>query len=263
MNSGNAENENFGIQSQFYSTTPNVNTITISDLIGATIKGLFRESDPYEQVNSNPVGKEYSFNVSNGLLTFDTNLPFNPNEKLFIIFTSTNTQIVSDVVTVQEMKNYLRLEGFIDDSESLSTDFDDDDTLISELIVSARERLEEFTGLSFVPKVIEIEFTNGSGYFEIPFGPVNNIIYLKDEFGNSITDFETSFDKRILKEPTYHNMTMQYDCGYAVLPKGLKEAVMKEVAYRYINRGDVNVDGMSREAMVLASTYKQALTWLG
>jgi len=39
--------------------------------------------------------------------------------------------------------------------------------------------------------------------------------------------------------------------------------MLKEIAYRYINRGDINVDGMSREAMVLASSYKQPLTWLG
>ena len=55
---------------------------------------------------------------------------------------------------------------------------------------------------------------------------------------------------------------MNYDCGYIDLPKGLKDAMYKEVAYRYINRGDENKEGMSREAMVLASKYKTA-NWLG
>jgi hypothetical protein len=115
-----------------------------------------------------------------------------------------------------------------------------------------------------VPKTIEIEFTNLAGGFEIPFGPVTTILYLRDSEGDSIStdDFEVSLNGRILKDPKWQNMTMQYECGYSVLPKGLKEAVMKEVAYRYINRGDENVDGLSREAMVLASKYKTA-NWIG
>lgn len=264
VNDGSASNKSFGITSEFFETTNGTNTETISQLIGCTIKGLWRESDPYELVVSNPVGKEYTFDDATGLLTFDTNLPFNPGEKLFIIYVNSTTTIVADVVTVAEMKNYLRLEGFIDNSESISSDFDDDDNIIAELIVSARQRLEEFTGESFIPKTIEIEFTNLAGNFEIPFGPVTTILYLRNSEGDSIStdDFDVSLNGRILKTPKYEEMTMQYECGYTVLPKGLKEAVMKEVAYRYINRGDENVDGMSREAMNLASRYKTT-NWLG
>jgi uncharacterized phiE125 gp8 family phage protein len=264
VDDGSAANETFGLQSAFYDTTPDSYTETISALIGVTIKALFRESDPYERVSSNPSGKEYAFNAATGVLTFDPNITFNPNEKLFIVYTSGTETTIDDVVTVTEMKNYLRLEGFIDQSESISSEFNDDDNIIEELIVSARERLEEYTGLSFVPKTIEIEFTNLAGGFEIPFGPVTTILYLRDSEGDSIStdDFEVSLNGRILKDPKWQNMTMQYECGYSVLPKGLKEAVMKEVAYRYINRGDENVDGLSREAMVLASKYKTA-NWIG
>jgi hypothetical protein len=143
----------------------------------------------------------------------------------------TNESGLTEPVTVQEVKNYLRLEGFIDSSESISSEFNDDDVLIANLITSARERLEEFTGLSFIPKTWQIEFT-------------------------------TSFNKRVFKTPTYENMVMTYEAGYTTLPKGLKDAMLKEVAYRYINRGDENVDGMSREAMVLASKYKTD-NWIG
>ena len=142
--------------------------------------------------------------------------------------------------------------------------FDDDDALIADLITSARERIEEFTGLSLVPKTWEIEFTNLAGGFEIPFGPVTTILNVKDDEGDSIStdDFDVSLNGRILKNPKYENMTMLYEAGYVTLPKGLKDAMYKEVAYRYINRGDENVDGMSREAMNLASRYKTA-NWLG
>jgi hypothetical protein len=67
---------------------------------------------------------------------------------------------------------------------------------------------------------------------------------------------------RLLKTPKYENMTMLYEAGFINLPKGLKDAMYKEVAYRYTNRGDENVDGMSREAMNLASRYK-TVNWLG
>jgi hypothetical protein len=56
---------------------------------------------------------------------------------------------------------------------------------------------------------------------------------------------------------------MLYDAGYITLPKRLKDAMLKEIAYRYENRGDVNVDGISKEATMLASTYKTTITWLG
>jgi len=171
---------------------------------------------------------------------------------------------IVEPLTVSEVKNYLRLEGFIDSSESLSSEFNDDDVLIADLIRSARERMEEFTGLSLIPKTWEIEFTNLNGNFEIPFGPVLDILNLKDDEGDSIStdDYSTSFNMRVLKYPKWENMTMQYEAGYVVLPKGLKDALYKEVAYRYIHRGDENNEGLSREAMNLASTYKTA-NWIG
>lgn len=176
----------------------------------------------------------------------------------------TNESGIVEPVSVQEIKNYLRLEGFIDSSESISSDFNDDDVLIADLITSARERLEEFTGLSLIPKTWHIEFTNLAGNFEIPFGPINAINALYDSEGNSIAtdDFDTSFNLRTLKWPKYEDLQLNYEAGYIVLPKGLKEAILKEVAYRYINRGDVNVDGISREAMALASKYKTD-NWVG
>lgn len=176
----------------------------------------------------------------------------------------TNESGIVEPLTVNEVKNYLRLEGFIDSSDSIPSDFDDDDALIADLITSARERIEEFTGLSLIPKTLEIEFTNLAGNFEIPFGPVTTILNVKDDEGDSIStdDFDVSLNGRILKNPKYENMTMLYEAGYTDLPKGLKDAMYKEVAYRYINRGDENKEGMSREAMNLASRYK-TVNWLG
>lgn len=178
----------------------------------------------------------------------------------------TNESGIVEPVTLAEVKNYLRLEGFINDNTSITPVFNDDNTYILSLIKASREALEEFTGLSFVLKTWQIEFDNYAGNFEIPFGPVLDILELHPQ-GESLAsdelDFTTSSNKRILKTPEYGNLVMVYDAGYLTLPKRLKDAMLKEIAYRYINRGDVNVDGISKEAMVLASSYKQPLTWLG
>ncbi len=170
---------------------------------------------------------------------------------------------IVEPLTVQEVKDYLRLEGFIDDTDSLATDFDDDNTLIAELITSARVRLEEFTGLSFIPKTWEIEFTNEAGWFEIPFGPVTDVISLEDKSGDAILQYSLTFNNKRLRSPQYAEMRMVYVGGYTDLPSALKEAMYKEVAYRYINRGDINVDGISKEAISLASPFKETNTWLG
>lgn len=168
-------------------------------------------------------------------------------------------------VSIDEAKSYLRLEGFIDTTESLSTEFDDDDKLISQLIVSARQRLEQYTGLSFINKKWEMEFDNYAGNFAIPNGPVIYIEELLDSEGNVIssTDYKLTSGYSILKYPTWGEMIMTYYGGYENLPSALKEAILKEVAYRYINRGDINAEGISKEAMALATPFKQVDTWLG
>lgn len=177
-----------------------------------------------------------------------------------------NTTPWVEPVQLQEVKNYLRIEGFITSPLNTQSTFNDDDVLIESLIVSARERMEEFTGLTLRRRTLQIEFTNLAGNFEIPFQPVNTITYVYDDEGDSIStdDFEVSMNKRLFKYPLLPNLQMIYEAGYSevTIPKGLKDAIMKEVVYRYINRGDENVDGLSKEAMNLAARYK-TVNWLG
>jgi hypothetical protein len=176
----------------------------------------------------------------------------------------TNESGIVEPLTVQEVKNYLRLEGWIDNTFE-SPSFDDDDAYISELITAARIGLEEYTGLSFVPKKYKIVFDNYAGNFEVPFGPVNSIDKVEDSEGNIISqnEYSMSISLSYFKEPTWGTLVLTYFCGYEFLPARLKDAMYKEVAYRYMNRGDENVNGISREAEVLASSYKTTMTWLG
>ncbi len=181
---------------------------------------------------------------------------------LIIDYSDVTTGSTADEpLTVQEVKDYLRLEGFIDDSESSSTEFDDDDSLIADLIQSCRERLELFTGLSFIPKTYEVELTNLAGYIALPFGPVNDVTSVEDVNGTTLT-YTTSNNLSKLKTPVQANIIVTYDCGYATLPKALKEAMFKEIAYRYEHRGDEENSGICQAALNLASPFKDVNTWL-
>ena len=177
-----------------------------------------------------------------------------------------NTNPWLEPVQLQEMIDYMRLEGFITSPLNTNSTFIDDNLLIGSMIVSARERMEEFTGLTLRRRSFQIEFTNLAGDFEIPFQPVNSISYVYDDEGDSIpTDyFDVSMNNRLFRSPKLPNLQMVFEAGYSevTIPKGLKEAIMKEVCYRYINRGDENVDGLSKEAVKIASAYKNT-NWLG
>lgn len=96
---------------------------------------------------------------------------------------------ITEPVTVQEVKDYLRLEGFVDAGDSTSTDLSDftyDDDLIEELITAVRERFEEICGISIVPKTLKSMITNVCGFIEIPYGPVSSITSLKDDDDNDL-----------------------------------------------------------------------------
>lgn len=168
---------------------------------------------------------------------------------------------VTEPVTVQECKDWLRLEGFTDDSDSTSPDFDDDDTFIDMLITSARERLEEYTGLSLVPKTWEVELTNLAGYIELPFGPVVDITSVEDTDGNSL-DYTTTNNLSKLKTPIQANIIVTYDAGYSTAPNWLKHGLLTEVAYRYTHRGDEELRGLCQDALNIVSPYKSVNSWL-
>jgi uncharacterized phiE125 gp8 family phage protein len=153
----------------------------------------------------------------------------------------------TEPVSVDEVKSYMRLEGFQDVDDSDSTVFDDDDTLISDLIVSARKRIEKYYGISLVPKTLRAVITNLAGDIEIPNGPVQTITSIRDRFGNLITtytitgytDDETSYDDFIQLEcPNYEKMVIEYEAGYTDVPEPMKIEIMRYVTWLFTYRGD-------------------------
>lgn len=155
---------------------------------------------------------------------------------------------VAEPVTLVEMKNYLRLQGFlnVDDStgESISdSSFDYDDDLLDDMIKAGRELFEQKCGLSLVPKTIEAMITNLCGGQEIKYGPVNEVTELLDSNGDAITTFTTTGVQWIrLMAPKYADMKITYEAGYTTVPAPIKIDLMRVIAFMYLNRGDQNAD---------------------
>lgn len=133
---------------------------------------------------------------------------------------------VVDVVTVQEAKDYCRV------------DFNSDDTLFEQLIASSRQRLEKYCGRVFLRSDCKAVYTQRGCGDRVLLAYSDNIL-LPDEsaykdklVGESYIDTE---DKLVL---------LEYEAGYEVddeskMPDWIKTAVLMDVAYRYENRGDV------------------------
>ena len=152
--------------------------------------------------------------------------------------------VFEEPVSLEEMKDYLRLEGYVDSDESTSDDlseFDFDDRLLTDLIRASRELIEEKAGITIVPKTREAVITNLCGMIELPYGPVISITELLDSEGTEITDefYKIIGNKwKYLAYPCYCNMTITYEAGYEKLPRPIKIDIMRLTAYMYENRGD-------------------------
>lgn len=180
---------------------------------------------------------------------------------------------ISEPVSVSEFKNYARLESFEDDLGSTSnlTNTTDDD-LIEELLTSAREDLEAFTGRAFIPKEIRVTMTNLAGLQELPCPPIGDVTALYygwdfeedgEDADNNLADLVLSgSERKFIVTPCEERMVLDYSCGYGRgdtprLPRRLKMAILVEALYRYEHRGDEFEDtGICRTARQLAAPFR-------
>lgn len=157
----------------------------------------------------------------------------------------TDESDLSEPVTLQEVKDYIRLEGFVDIDESTAdelSDFDFDDDLIEGIIIpGARQLIEETAGISLIPKTLEAVITNLCGMIEIPYGPNVVVSELLDCEGVEIEsdNYRVVGNKwKNLQWPCYKHMKITYEAGYTTLPAALKLDLLRLCAYMYENRGD-------------------------
>lgn len=174
------------------------------------------------------------------------------------------TESFTEPVTLGEMKDYLRLEGFVDTDESTTDslwDFDYDDTLITNMIKAAREKAEKFTGCSFVDHTWKVLFTNGAGDFEYPYGPITEFTSLAYKDGSLVSAPQNyGYDFLVLDCPKSEKLTAIYEAGYEDCPEEVRLAIKQMVAYWYEKRvvGDIPELGLST-----LRGFKRAWTWLG
>lgn len=170
---------------------------------------------------------------------------------------------ITEPVTLQEMKDYLRLEGFQDvDATTIDSlsDFDSDDSLILDLITMGRELIEEMGGISIVFHTWKSFVNHSVGKQLIQYGPTINIISVKDKDGNSLTYTTEGQGWVYLKTPYVCGLVIVHNAGYGdvltgPLPKSIKIDIMRLVAYMYENRGDDA--GINNFAFQLASKYSR------
>jgi hypothetical protein len=173
--------------------------------------------------------------------------------------------VITEPVTLQEMKNFMRLEGFESDNSSGEMPFTSDDTEIEEQITASRQRFEKWSGRSVVRHRWKQIITNQVGDIELPYSNNHTIVSLHncsgDEIvadGYKIRDHEFLF----LESPFFDNMTVVYDAGPEPdeVPKLIKKAIMRDVLFYYENRNDG--DDKENKSFECAKYYKRVSTWL-
>jgi len=165
------------------------------------------------------------------------------NEIYSIRDVTDESDLSPEPVTLQEMKDYLRLEGYTDDDESTSeslSDFDFDDDLLTDLIKASREQMEKISASTITPKRWEAVINNYK-MLELPRGPIGTIISLYNDQSVEILSSNYTIvgnDRKFLKSPNECCMTITYEAGYDIVPTSLKIDIMRLCAYMYENRGD-------------------------
>jgi uncharacterized phiE125 gp8 family phage protein len=163
------------------------------------------------------------------------------------------------------MKDYLRLEGFVDIDESTTESisyFTYDDTLITNMIIAARRKAENYCGISIVFHSWEVLLKNEAGDFELPYGPVQNVTGVTDADENVLDSDSYKFrglDFKYLVSPLQDNITVEYDAGYEDCPEGIRLAIKQMVAYWYDKRAAGSIPEL---ALTTLANFKRPWTWL-
>ena len=187
------------------------------------------------------------------------------NQNLIYDIQDTTVAAPTEPVTLGEMKDYLRLEGFVDTDESTTeslSDFDFDDTLIQMMITAARKKLETWCGVSITEHTWKVMFKNEAGDFEYPYGPIQSFTSLTYKGGTAVGSsaiYNRGYDFWHLESPNADKMTAIYVAGYEDCPEELELAIMQCVAYWYENRVVGELPGIAKAT---ASPFKRAWTWL-
>ncbi len=165
------------------------------------------------------------------------------------------------VVTLQEVKDYLRLEGWQSDDDSPGDDFDFDDVLLDAMIEEGTQWVEKMSGVHLRPKTLHVVLSNGAGLINIP-GPVTGAITVTDRYDVAITGMETIGDKfKKVVYPRLPLMQLTYPAGYVTCPEWAKNAVKAYIADHYEYRGDDAPPAANKRAMQILRPHRRIVAW--
>lgn len=157
-------------------------------------------------------------------------------------------------VSVQECKDYMRLEGFVDTDESTTeslSNFLFDDALITRMIWAAVKKAEKWCGISIVFHTWKDIIQNGAGDIELRMGPIRTFLYMRDidEVLIPATNYTlTGYNFKTLDTVSSVKQIARYDAGYIDIPDEILLGLMQMVFYWYVNRkgkiGDIPMTAM-------------------
>jgi len=176
-------------------------------------------------------------------------------------------------VTLQEIKSACRI-----DQDSTS---EDDDLML--MAGAARELLEKQLNIGLVPQELELQFDGRK--MELPMSPTIRIISVKDSAGEDVAYSTDNYQAKSIwvdqegsllgnweywpnngyvEFTPYSNgkcemYTVRYETGYETLPYGLKNALLLQVSYLYLTRGEPVSSPISQNALQLARQYSRNL----
>lgn len=170
---------------------------------------------------------------------------------------------VTEPVTLQEVKDYLRLGGFVSD-DSGEQEFDFDDTLLEAMISEGRMWLEKFTNQFIVPRSITAVLLNQAGGFQLK-GPVSGAVVYTDNDDVVITTLTVVGDKYPKIISRYGScltdrITATYEAGYGTYPAWVGNAVKAYVADHYEWRGDDKSPAPNERAAAIARAHRKGGT---
>jgi len=143
-----------------------------------------------------------------------------------LISKTVTTDIVTELVTVEDAKLWLKIS------------FSEDDAILASLIKAARIYLENLTNYALGVKTIEIiadlDYTE-SYYLPLPIGSIlsfqrwNGSAFVND---SSYYQFSNSL---VIDDSGRYKITLT--CGFSSMPADFKIDILKLVAWNYQNRG--------------------------
>jgi hypothetical protein len=179
----------------------------------------------------------------------------------------TESGVVTEPVNIDDVKRWLRVT------------FNDDDSVITSLIKSCRESVEEYCSISLVNKDIvfdvELQYENSRSCFteiELPYGPIipSGIQVVSLDFNHEYNSLDNGSDywfvgSEYLKLRTRVPLSCRvvYSAGMSNIPESLKNAILIDIADKYENRGDNAGDSapvLCDKAKQKAKPYKR-MTW--